>query len=114
MTTPFLDYTTVDLQFAYWLKRKRQYHHYPVEDQLPPACIDQQLDLLRPLRNPNTSCFILDSRHDIGWRDVCMAIWPDATMHELKMVDALAVEHGVKAFSMVRPPAPPLRLKTSA
>jgi hypothetical protein len=50
------DYTLVDLLFAHWMKRKREFmeQHLPV----PPA-IDARLDELRKQRNPNASIFIL-------------------------------------------------------
>jgi hypothetical protein len=51
-----LDYGAVDLQFAHWLKRQRDYMatHQPV-----PAHIRAELNRLAPLRNPHCSIFIL-------------------------------------------------------
>lgn len=56
-----LDYSLVDLMFAYWLKRKRQI--MARERKEPPKWLSDELDRLLPLRNPNCSVFILDGSY---------------------------------------------------
>lgn len=51
----FFDYGLTDLLFSHWLKRKRELLPGPV-----PEWLNDRLDQLRPIRNPNCSAFVLD------------------------------------------------------
>lgn len=55
-----LDYSTVDLQFAFWFRRKCEMLS-ETGGRAVPLWLDNELGRLRPLTNPNLSFSIFDA-----------------------------------------------------
>jgi hypothetical protein len=56
-----LDYSVEDLQFAHWMAVQRR--DIGILNLQSPDWLTKELDRLRPLRNPNASIFILDTKY---------------------------------------------------